>query len=188
MKKRKTVSINRIISDNDDAERQRRCRREGAKSGKVQKPLYLTVEQLEMLLELRKSITGNQQDVINQTIKLACLHYSGNLLEMPKWFDWKIKLMIWIKSFPLLKQKCIVINSTGKKVRKTFDMNLDQQRYLSKLMKLMGSSNQQATIIKSMEISLDYYLGQLTYYPKTFSYWQKFLIWIKKGVFLIRTE
>ena len=78
MKKRKTVSINRIISDNDDAERQRRCRREGEKSGKVQKPLYLTVEQSEMLLELRKSIAGNQQDVIgklmNMDLKIPSLY------------------------------------------------------------------------------------------------------------------
>jgi len=181
MKKRKTISI-KLVESNDVAERQRRCRDEGAKSGKSQKPLYLTVEQVEMLAELCKiSKAGNQQDTINNAIKIALLHRTGKLWQMPEWFSWRIKIKLWLKAFPLLRVKHVNVNSTGKKVRKTFDMTLEQQSYLNKLQEAMDSTNQQAVLIRALQISLDYYSGKI-YFPKSFTCWQKFLIWIKIGV------
>ena len=181
MKKRKTISVKRIES-NDVADRQRRCRYEGAKSGKVQKPLYLTVEQVEMLAELCEiSKAGNQQDTINNAIKIAWLHRTGKLWQMPTWFGWRVKIKLWLKAFPLLRVEHVNVNSIGKKVRKTFDMNLEQQSYLSKLQEAMDSTNQQTVLIRAMEISLGYYSGKI-YFPKSFTYWQKLLIWIKIGI------
>ena len=179
MKTRKTLNVNKIINTNDDAERQRRCRENGGKSGKVQKPLYLTAKQSEQLLKLKRiGNQGNQQDTINDAIRICYLIYAGNLVKYPIWFSHKMKFIKWIKSVPFRKVSIVIDYDEGARTRKTFDMTQEQQRYLSQLMNVSNRTNQQLTIIHAIYIASEYYSGKLVL-PVSFTFWQRLKVWLR---------
>ena len=174
MKKRKTIGTSKIIS-HDDAERQRKCRKHGGKRGKSQKALYLTSRQDFILQNLRLAVVGNQQHTINNAIKVSYLICVGKMTSYPDNFNYWQKIVSWCRSF-VLKEK-INIDNSGAKTRKTFDMTQEQQNTLNKLMGVINTTNQQATIIYAITVATNYYTGKLPL-PTTFTFWQRLRVWI----------